>query len=226
VGAAIERRQARTVLTALDWTAGPRKMATDGTQAFTLGDWSATPRAAPPIHCPAAMDESAGVFVEPIPRAPRVVVFGAGHVGAEIARIAAGAGFHVVSIDDREEFANQDRVPWAAEVIAEDFTSVLDRLAFEADDYVIAATRGHSFDASIIERAAGSAASYVGMLGSKRKLAVVRRALAAAGVASKDLDRVRCPIGEDIGADTPAEIAVSVVAELIKCRRKAGGVQG
>src|SRR6185436_5794492 len=95
-----------------------------------------------PVHSSAAVDDTAGLFVEPIPRAPRVVIFGAGHVGAEIARIAAGAGFHVVSIDDREEFANRERVPWAAEVIAEDFGRALDRLVFESDDYVIAATRG------------------------------------------------------------------------------------
>ncbi len=223
VGRAIERRHTMTVLTALDWTAGPRKLATDGTHAFTLGDWSNAPYLSsshPPVRLSAAVDESAGLFVEPIPRAPRVVVFGAGHVGAEIARVASGAGFHVVVVDDREEFANPVRLPWAAEVIVEDLGSVLDRLSLEPDDYVITATRGHAFDATVIERVAGSAAGYVGMLGSKRKLAVVRRALETAGVAPGQLDRVRCPMGEEIGADTPAEIAVSVVAELIRVRRR------
>jgi xanthine dehydrogenase accessory factor len=203
VGEGIECRRDLTIHTTLDWSSGPRKMLQEGA-----------------VHRAAYLDETSGVFVEPVARVPRVVIFGAGHVGAEMARIAATAGFHVVIIDDREEFANAGRIPWAAEVIAEDLTSVLERLSFAPDDYVIAATRGHAFDASVVERAAGSAAGYVGMLGSKRKLAVVRRALERAGVAARDLDRVKCPIGEDIGADTPAEIAVSVVAELIRLRRK------
>ena len=127
---------------------------------------------------------------------------------------------NILVVDDREDFANRERLPWAAAVIAQDFNAVLDSLTFDADDSVISATRGHAFDATIIERTAGSGAGYVGMLGSKRKLAVIRRALEAAGVAGEHLDRVRCPIGQDIGADTPAEIAVSVVAELIRVRRK------
>ena len=230
VGNAIESRRATTVLTALDWSTGPRKKATDGKTVIAFGEWDSSTETSfahppipssddPPVHPSAAVHEPSGLFVEPIPRDPRVIVFGAGHVGVEIARIAAGAGFHVVSVDDRAEFANPGRVPWAAEVIAEDVGSVLDRLELSADDFVIAATRGHAFDATVIERTAGSAAGYVGMLGSKRKLAVVRRALETAGVAGRDLDRVKCPIGEDIGADTPAEIAVSVVAELIRIRR-------
>jgi xanthine dehydrogenase accessory factor len=203
VGQAIERRREVTVLTSVDWSRRPQKSLRDGADRRS-----------------SFVDEMSSLFVEPIPRAPRVIVFGAGHVGVEIVRLAAGAGFHVIGVDDRDEFANPERLPWAAEVLAEDLGAVLDRLILEPDDFVIAATRGHSFDANVIERTAGSAAGYVGMLGSKRKLAVVRRALEAAGVAPAALDRVRCPIGEDIGADTPAEIAVSVVAELIRVRRR------
>ena len=202
VGDAIESRRQLTVVTSLDWSRSPQKRLQPGAtrrQAF--------------------VDESAAVFIEPVPRVPRVIVFGAGHVGVEICRMAAGAGFHVVVVDDRDEFANPQRLPWASEILADDLGVVLDGMALEADDYVIAATRGHAFDAGVIARAAGSGAGYVGMLGSKRKLAVVRRALEANGVSPEALDRVRCPIGEDIGADTPAEIAVSVVAELIRIRR-------
>jgi xanthine dehydrogenase accessory factor len=183
VGEGIECRRDLTIHTTLDWSSGPHKMLQQGA-----------------VRRPAYLDEARGVFIEPVARVPRVVIFGGGHVGAEIARIAASAGFHVVIVDDREEFANARRIPWAAEVIAEDLTSVLERLAFERDDYVIAATRGHAFDASVVAQAAASPAGYVGMLGSKRKLAVVRRALERAGVA--------------------ADIAVSVVAELIRLRRK------
>jgi xanthine dehydrogenase accessory factor len=124
-----------------------------------------------------------------------------------------------VAIDDREEFANPERLPWAHEVRAEDFRAVLDNFAFDEDDFVLATTRGHSFDAYIIEHTAGSRACYVGMLGSKRKKAVVLKALEEAGVPKNALARVRTPIGLDIGADSPAEIAVSVVAELVKVRR-------
>ena len=209
VGQGIEHRHDLTIHTTLDWSSGPGKTLQEGA-----------------VQRPAYLDEASRVFIEPVVRVPRVVIFGAGHVGVEIARLAAGAGFHVVSIDDREEFANPRRIPWAGDVIAEDFTGVLERLTFERDDYVIAATRGHAFDATVVERAAASRAGYVGMLGSKRKLAVVRRALERSGAAPGDLDRVKCPIGEDIGADTPAEIAVSVVAELIRLRRKGEGEAG
>ena len=89
----------------------------------------------------------------------------------------------------------------------------------EADDFVISATRGHAMDATIVQRTAETGAGYVGMLGSKRKMAVIRKALEQSGVKREALDRIKCPIGENIGADTPAEIAVSVVAELIKLRR-------
>ena len=219
VADSMERRQHVTVLTALEWEGGPRKLARAEGTAWSLGDWSGTvpwPVAGPGS---AFLDPDSRLFVEPIPRTARVLGFGAGHVGAEIAKIAAGAGFYVVVIDDRADFANAERIPWAAGIIADDFNAVLDTLTLEADDFVISATRGHAFDATIVERTAASAAGYVGMLGSRRKLAVVRHALEAAGVPAEALDRVRCPIGEDIGADTPAEIAVSVVAELIRLRR-------
>jgi xanthine dehydrogenase accessory factor len=165
------------------------------------------------------VDERTGAFVEPIVRMPRLTIFGAGHVGAELAQLAVRAGFYVVVVDDRAEFANAGRVPAANEIVVDDFRKVLDRLVFDEDDYVIAATRGHSFDAYIIERTAASGAGYVGMLGSQRKRAVIWRALEAAGVPAEALQRVRSPIGVEIGADTPAEIAVSVVAELVRLRR-------
>jgi xanthine dehydrogenase accessory factor len=167
----------------------------------------------------AHVDERLGALVEPLERVPRVVIFGAGYVGRAIAKVAADAGFYVLITDDREEFADPDRMPWAHEVIAADFRAVLDRLSLDADDYVLAATRGHGYDAEVVERTATSPARYVGMLGSARKRAVIFEALQRAGVPREALQRVRVPIGEDIGADTPAEIAVSVVAELIRVRR-------
>jgi xanthine dehydrogenase accessory factor len=220
VADAITGRHLVTVLTGLDWTGGPRKLARAGDDTWPVGEWQGTLPPARAERRTAFVEAESSLFIEPIPRTPRVVVFGAGHVGAEIARVAAGAGFSVTVVDDRAEFADARRLPWAAEVIARDFPVVLEELRLDGDDYVISATRGHAMDATVIQQTAGSAAAYVGMLGSRRKWTVVRAALETAGVPPGALDRVRCPIGEDIGADTPAEIAISIVAELIRMRRR------
>lgn len=219
VGQGIQRRTPATVVTALAWRNGPDKFAEVGAERWSVG---AAPSVARPRSSPLAsafVDEDAGVFIEPIPRSPRLTIFGAGHVGAELAELAAHTGFYVVVVDDRAEFANAERLPSAHEIVVDDFRRVLERAKYDADDYVIAATRGHSFDAYIVERTAASGAGYVGMLGSKRKRAVIWRALEAAGIDTQALARVHAPIGDEIGADTPAEIAVSVVAELIRLRR-------
>jgi xanthine/CO dehydrogenase XdhC/CoxF family maturation factor len=238
VAEAVRDRVPVVVYTGVDWGSGPRKAVeffrreererSRGTEApgtgrelLTVGDFEV-----PGSHDDSAsqgrstyFDEEAGTLVESVARKPRVVIFGAGHVGVEIAKVASGVGFHVVVCDDREEFANLERVPWANEVKVEDFRALFDGLRFDEDDYLLAATRGHNFDAFIVERIAESSAKYIGMLGSRRKRAVIFRALEAAGVPDQALARVKTPIGLDIGADTPAEIAVSVVAELVKVRR-------
>jgi xanthine dehydrogenase accessory factor len=151
--------------------------------------------------------------------APRVFVFGAGHVGAAIAQAAAAAGFRVVVIDDRSEYADASRFADGVAVLAADIETALARYPLTAGDAVVIATRGHRNDALILERIATSPAGYVGLLGSRRKKAVVTKGLKAAGVPAKSLQRVRVPVGLPIGAVTPEEIAVSVVAELIGWRR-------
>jgi len=161
-----------------------------------------------------------GRFVEErLLLAPRVLVFGAGHVGAAIARAAAAAGFRVVVIDDRAEYADRTRFAEDVDVLAADVEAALERYRLTAADAVVIATRGHRNDALILERIAASPAGYVGLLGSKRKKIVVTKGLRAAGVPAKSLQRVRVPVGLAIGAVTPEEIAVSVVAELIAWRR-------
>ena len=150
---------------------------------------------------------------------PRVLVFGAGHVGAAIARAARAAGFRVVIIDDRAEYADPARFDAEVTVLASDVEAALVRFPPTAADAVVIATRGHRNDALILERVATSPAGYVGLLGSRRKRIVVTRGLRAAGVPAKSLQRVRVPVGLPIGAVTPEEIAVSVVAELIGWRR-------
>jgi xanthine dehydrogenase accessory factor len=151
--------------------------------------------------------------------APRVFVFGAGHVGAAIGRAAAAAGFRVVVIDDRAEYADASRFSDGIAVLAADVETALARYPLTPGDAVVIATRGHRNDALILERVATSPAGYVGLLGSRRKKAVVTKGLKAAGVPAKSLQRVRVPVGLPIGAVTPEEIAVSVVAELIGWRR-------
>jgi xanthine dehydrogenase accessory factor len=218
VAASIGTRRRATVFTALDWSRGPRKAQYDGATWRTIGDWSpASPT--PPTSPVAIFDSASGLFTEPIPRVPRLIIVGAGHVGAEIARTAAATDFHVVVIDDRAEFANRERFPHAAEVIARDLRETLDALPLDDDDYVIACTRGHAMDAVVVERTAASSARYVGMLGSRRKREVIWKALETAGVSREALERVKVPIGEDIGADTPGEIGIAVMAEVVRLRR-------
>jgi len=151
--------------------------------------------------------------------APRVLVFGAGHVGAAIARAAAATGFRVVVIDDRAEYADASRFGDGIAVLAADVEAALTRYPLTPADAVVIATRGHRNDALILERVATSPAGYVGLLGSRRKKVVVTKGLKAAGVPARSLQRVRVPVGLPIGAVTPEEIAVSVVAELIGWRR-------
>jgi len=177
-----------------------------------------------PLHAHRASGAAAtltrdGRFVEErLTPAPRVFVFGAGHVGTAIASAAAAAGFRVVVIDDRADYADASRFPGGVAVLAADVDVALTRYPLTAADAVVIATRGRN-DALILERVAPSPAGYVGLLGSRRKKIVVTKGLKAAGVPAKSLQRVRVPVGLPIGAVTPEEIAVSVVAELISWRR-------
>ena len=177
-------------------------------------------RALKPLEARGALPESGAQFADPAETdSMPVFVFGAGHVGAAIAVAAAAAGFRVVVIDDRAEYADPARFPPGVDVLAADVGAALERYPLLAADAVVIATRGHRNDALILERVATSPAGYVGLLGSRRKKVVVAKGLKAAGVPAKSLQRVRVPVGLAIGAITPEEIAVSVVAELIAWRR-------
>ena len=186
VATGIAARSTVTGLTGLKWNGGPEKVALVDRRRVVVGTGErmvALAGACEGRSGGVLVDEEHSVFVEWIPRMPRVIIFGAGHIGAAIARVAADAGFHVVITDDREDFANKDRVPEAHEIVVGDFNSVLDDLTIDEDDYILATTRGHSYDANIIQRTAGSRARYVGMLGSKRKRFVIWKVLAGDGSA-------------------------------------------
>lgn len=162
-------------------------------------------------------EEGVVVFVEPVVSPTVLHVVGAGHVAQATSKIAAFAGFEVVVMDDRAEFANVARYPEARDVrVLDDFDACLSDLG--ADDFVVIVTRGHMHDRDVLAQALRTEAGYVGMIGSKSKRDAIYRSLLDNGFIQADLERVFCPIGVAIGADTPEEIAVSIVGELIKVR--------
>lgn len=159
------------------------------------------------------------VFAEPFLPPPVLFVFGGGHVGGQVCALARNVGFRVVLIDDRPAFANAERHPLADECIAGEIDEIFPKLPIDDQSYILALTRGHQYDELVIERAIETPARYIGMLGSERKKLVLWKRIIERGGARESLDRVYAPVGANIGADTPEEIAVSVLAELIKVRR-------
>jgi xanthine dehydrogenase accessory factor len=160
-------------------------------------------------------------LTEPVSAPGTVYIFGAGHVSQQVARLTSLVDFRTVVLDDREEFANRQRFPQADEIIVlEDFAGCLKDLPISTDSYLVIVTRGHRYDLTVLEQALSTGACYIGMIGSHRKRDAIYRALREKGVAREQLDGVHSPIGLDIGAETPEEIAVSIVAQLIKARGK------
>ena len=168
--------------------------------------------------------ETLQLFMEPVLPTPTVYVFGGGHVSFFIVRAAKLAGFKVKVIDDRPAFANSERFPQADEALVMEFDQIGERFDFGQDDYVVLVTRGHQHDQYILEQIYACDARYLGMIGSKSKIAKMWKRLESKGIAHTYLDRIHAPIGLNIGADSPEEIAISVVAELI-LERRTGKVQ-
>src|SRR3954463_4317848 len=163
------------------------------------------------LICGGQMD----VYIEPIQPSPELYIVGAGHVGFHLARIAEDVGFRVHVADDREKFANAERFPTAAEVIVEDIPSWIARAAIPAHAYVVIVTRGHTNDLEALRALAPRNLRYLGLIGSRAKVARIYDELSASRMPTDLLTRVHAPIGLDIGAVTPQEIAVSILAELI-----------
>jgi xanthine dehydrogenase accessory factor len=159
------------------------------------------------------------VVVEPAARVCRVHIFGAGHVAQPTARLAALVDFQVHVCDDRREFANRERFPEAHAIrVLEHFETSFDGSTLNADDFVVIVTRGHLHDQTVLAGALATGAGYIGMIGSRRKCDTIYGNLRKAGISQDAIDRVHAPIGLPIGAETPEEIAVSIVAELIAAR--------
>jgi len=158
------------------------------------------------------------IFVEPILADPFLYVFGGGHVSSQIVPLASRIGFQVVVIDDRQEFADIKNFPDAAEVHQFHFKGVMDRLPVGEFSYIVIVTRGHIHDKEVLAQALKTNARYIGMIGSTTKRDIIYEKLLGEGFTPDELLRVHSPIGLEIGAETPEEIAVSIVAELIKVR--------
>jgi xanthine dehydrogenase accessory factor len=162
--------------------------------------------------------EKMEVLLEPILSEPTVYIFGAGHISQQLSPLAKRVHFKVVVIDDREMFANRERFPEADEVIVSEFEECFDRLTIDESSYIVIVTRGHLYDGFVLEQAVKTNARYIGMIGSKKKIRTLYQNLMENGVPQEALNRVHAPIGLDIHSETPEEIGVSIIAELIKAR--------
>jgi xanthine dehydrogenase accessory factor len=161
------------------------------------------------------------VFIEPVLPPALLYLFGAGHVAVNVCQVATNAGFDVIVADDRSSYASQERFPTAREVHAIDFDAATQKLVPNEASYIVIVTRGHRDDMRVLRWAVQTRARYVGMIGSKRKVIQIFKALHEEGLPAHLFDRVHAPIGLAIGAVTPEEIAVSITAELIAIRRHA-----
>jgi len=198
------------------WNAAREVMETEQPRhlSFNLGQDAAYDNG---LICGGQLD----VFVEPVLPVPGAFIFGAGHISKSISKVASLAGFSTTIIDNRENFANRERFPEAGEIYAGEYEDVFPKLPVNETSYLIIVTRGHRDDMRVLRWAAGTDARYVAMIGSKRKVIGVVKELEKEGIAPERFERVFAPMGLDIGAVSPEEIAVSVVAEMIAVRRHA-----
>jgi xanthine dehydrogenase accessory factor len=159
------------------------------------------------------------IFVEPVVPQPRAYIFGGGHVSKSISKVATLAGFSTIIVDNREAFANRERFPEAEETYAEEYEDVFSKLPVTSSSYIIIVTRGHRDDMRVLRWAATTPARYIAMIGSKRKTISVVHELEKEGFPREAFEKIFAPMGLEIGAESPEEIAISVVAEMIAVRR-------
>src|SRR6202158_62350 len=183
------------------------------TLSFTLNQ---DPKYDTGLLCGGTLD----IFVEPVLPPALLYIFGAGHVSVNLYKVARSAGFDVTVVDDREAYANRERFPEAQEIICEDFDRAMARLNPSESAYLVIVTRGHRDDMRVLRWAVQTSARYIGMIGSKRKTITIFKELTEEGLSAELFERVHAPVGLDIGAITPEEIAVAITAELIAARRR------
>lgn len=160
------------------------------------------------------------IFTEPITASSRAYIFGGGHIAVELAPLLSHIDFDTVVFDDREEFANAERFPSASRVVLGDFNSISRYVSISERDYIVIMTRGHSYDHALLTQALRTSAAYIGLIGSRSKIERTKSLLLDDGFGESDFMRVHTPIGLPILAETPAEIAVSIAAEMILHRQR------
>lgn len=161
------------------------------------------------------------IFCDPVQVKERLTIFGGGHIALPLAKIGELLDFSVIVVDDREKYANNHRFPRADEVICREFDDFLEDFSVGPTDYLVVVTRGHQYDYELVKNLIGRGARYLGMIGSNRKVNILSRNLKKKeGVSSELIEDIHAPIGLDISAETPEEIAVAIAAELVETRRK------
>lgn len=163
------------------------------------------------------------ILIEPVEPKPTLFIVGAGHIALPLAKLGQMTGFTVAVLDDRKEFANVERFPTVEKVICGDIESTLSKTKITSSTYIVIVTRGHQYDLEALKSVINSKAAYIGMIGSKTKVSTAFQELRGMGIPEDRLKQVHAPIGLDIGAETPEEIAVSIIAEIIKVRRGGTG---
>lgn len=172
--------------------------------------------------CVAAEADGREVFIEPLAPAPRLIVAGGGHIGKAVAHQGKLLGFHVTVIDDRPAFACAAHIPDADETICGDIPAEVAKQAIDESAYVLIVTRGHRHDGAVLAACINKPAAFIGMIGSRRKSALIRQSILDEGIASEEaVARVVSPVGLDIGGESVEEIALSIAAQLVAVRRKA-----
>jgi xanthine dehydrogenase accessory factor len=160
------------------------------------------------------------IYIEPVLPVPHLYIFGAGHVSLSLFKAARLAGFEVSVVDDRESYANRERFPEARAIYVKEYEKVCEQLAPSESEYIVIATRGHRDDMRVLRWAIETPVRYLGMIGSERKWLKIAQAFAEEGISEEKLARVISPVGLAIGAQTPEEIAISIVAEMVAARRQ------
>jgi len=171
-----------------------------------------------------ATEEGVEIYIEAFTSPPTLIILGGGHVGKAVYNLALTLRFRIIIIDDREDFSNADRFPAAYKTVVANFETALDDLDVKYNSFILIATRGHRFDDMATKAAAKTPARYIGLLGSKRKNLLIFRELLKKGVQLERIKEIHAPVGLNIGALTPEELAVSIMAEIIKCIRGGDGL--
>ncbi len=156
--------------------------------------------------------------MEPIYPEPTLYIFGTGHISRYLAPLANMVEFRVVVIDDRKEYANREHFPQADDIWVRQFEGVGEGIKPDEESYIVIVTRGHLHDYTVLKEVLRKGARYIGMIGSRRKRELIYQQLRQEGYTQEELDRIHAPIGLDINAETPEEIAISIIAELIRVR--------